>query len=67
MSKGWGRFKAAAEMRAKAAAIRNWYMANGAWEHLTQTEARHRAESVIGAGGTFRRASVDEELDLDGI
>mgnify|MGYP000529386501 CR=1 FL=1 len=55
------------DQRTIAAAARNWYLVNGNWEHLTQTEAARRAREVIAKDGTFRRATVDEELDRDGI
>lgn len=49
-------------LRSRAARIRNWYLVNGRWEHLTQTEARRLAQSA-----SVRRATVDEELERDGI
>ena len=59
-------------LRSQAAAIKNWYWVAipgllGHWEQLTLTQATQRALKVVGAGGTFRKATVDEELDLDGI
>lgn len=54
-------------VRKVAAEARNWYLVNGTWEHLTMAEATKRAKAVIGANGTFRKATVDEELERDGI
>jgi hypothetical protein len=60
-------FKKHNELRKAAASIKNWYMVNGKWEHLTQAEATKRAREVIAQSGEFRKATVDEELEQDGI
>jgi hypothetical protein len=52
------------DIRRKAALIRNWYLAkDGKWHHLTLSEAKKAFER----GTVERKATVDEELDLDGI
>ena len=52
-------------LRSRAATIRNWYLVNGEWQHLTRTEARQVVLS--GKATSFRQATVDEELERDGI
>lgn len=54
------------EMRSKAARIKNWYLVNGQWHHLTRAEARQIVLSGKASAG-FRPATVDEELEKDGI
>lgn len=51
------------ELRKRAAKIRNWYEVHGEWSHLTQAEVR----KLIRKGIAVRKATVDEELELDGI
>ena len=53
------------EMVSKAAKIKNWYQNQETkeWLHLTQNEARQE----IRKGVLLRRATVDEELEHDGI
>jgi hypothetical protein len=43
------------------------YLVNGQWHQLALAEARRIAYSTVRQGGTFRQATVDEELDLLGI
>ena len=63
MNSAWNKIKEYREEKKQAALIRNWYLVNEQWVHLTMKEAHIAAMAATG----FRRANVDEELELDGI
>jgi hypothetical protein len=55
------------EVRRKAAAATWWWNVGGEWKRLTNAESRKAVAKAIQAGVSVRKATTDEELDLEGI